>query len=904
MKKIMANLLWFLVAVAGAWAYATLAFHRGEHLNSAFILIAALCSYAIGYRFYSKWLAARVLMLNDRRATPCEVHDDGKDFVKTNKWIVFGHHFAAISGPGPLVGPVLAAQFGYLPGTLWILIGVTLGGAVQDFVVLFASLRRDGKSLGQMVKEELNSGAGYLALVAILGIMVILLAVLALVVVKALAESPWGVFTVGATIPIAMFMGCYLRFGRVGKVLEASATGVVGLLLAVWGGKLVHANPELARWFGLRDITLAWGIIVYGLAASVLPVWLLLAPRDYLSTFMKLGTIFALALGIFVVLPELRMPAVSRFVDGSGLVVAGKIFPFCFITIACGAISGFHTLIASGTTPKMLTRESYARPVGYGAMCLESLVAIMALIAACTLDPGVYLSMNVKGEAAVTVAKVTSLGFPVTADHMSQLANQLGEKTLFGRTGGAATLAVGMANIFSKAVKGRWLDLWYHFAIMFEALFILTTIDAGTRVGRYLLQDMLGNLWKPLGETKNISANLLASVLLVSGWGYFLIQGVRDPLGGVNSLWPLFGIANQMLAAIGLCLGTTIILKMTLQPAANAGEPVLRALQTSGEREQRASGFPSPPLEERAGERRPQHSDALCAPEPPVGPLTPALSPSEGERGNRRQLSGEPSFMGRRPVTIHDAAARVPAQKDDLLSLPLSSRGGEGTGAAVSEHRGVHKKRPVLALITLIPLVWLLAVTVTAGVQKIWHSDPRIGFLAQARVLSEEAPSLERAMAAAKNAGEAGAITQAERVLRKNRVLRFNNHLDAVVAGGFLVLVSAIVVLSVREWVLLLGRRKLAVLRETEPVWLPDYAVAESRPLHVAGVVALTFALAKELSGEAEMDRARHAATLCECEHGQAGCPAEMSASQARQAEARVYLAVAERRFKGVKRCC
>ncbi len=759
MKKTLANLLWFLVAVAGAWVYATLAFHRGEHLNSVFILIAALCSYAIGYRFYSKWLAARVLMLNDRRATPCEVHDDGKDFVKTNKWIVFGHHFAAISGPGPLVGPVLAAQFGYLPGTLWILIGVVLGGAVQDFVVLFASLRRDGKSLGQMVKEELNTVAGYLALVAILGIMIILLAVLALVVVKALAESPWGVFTVGATVPIAMFMGCYLRFGRVGKVLEASAIGVVRLLLAVWGGKLVHANPELAQWFGLRDITLAWGIIVYGLAASVLPVWLLLAPRDYLSTFMKLGTIFALALGIFLVLPELQMPAISRFVDGSGLVVAGKIFPFCFITIACGAISGFHTLIASGTTPKMLTRESYARPVGYGAMCLESLVAIMALIAACTLDPGVYLSMNVKGEAAATVAKVTSLGFPVTADHMAQLADQLGENTLFGRTGGAATLAVGMANIFSKAVNGRWLDLWYHFAIMFEALFILTTIDAGTRVGRYLLQDMLGNVWKPLGETKNIGANLLASVLLVSGWGYFLIQGVRDPLGGVNSLWPLFGIANQMLAAIGLCLGTTIILKMTLL----------------------------------------------------------------------RQADNQAKVQGPKPK------ARWPA----------------------------------MALITLIPLVWLLAVTVTAGVQKIWHSDPRIGFLAQARALSKEAPSLESAVATAKAAGEAGAIEQAGRALRKNRVLHFNNVLDAAVAGAFLVLVSAIVLLSVREWYLLLRGRKPVVLHETEPVWLPDYAVAESRPLHVAGAVGLALALAKELSGEAEMDRTRQAATICECEQGQ-----------------------------------
>src|ERR1051326_351736 len=565
MKKILANLFWLLLAIAGAWAYATLALRRGEPVNSAYIVLAALCSYAIGYRFYSKWLAARVLILNDRRATPCEVHDDGKDFVKTNKWIVFGHHFAAIAGPGPLVGPVLAAQFGYLPGTLWILIGVTLGGAVQDFVVLFSSLRRNGKSLGQMVKEELNTTAGVIALVAILAIMIILLAVLALVVVKALAESPWGVFTVGATIPIAIFMGCYLRYARIGKVLEDSAIGVIGLLLAVWGGKLIHENPQLAATFSLKDVTLAWTIIIYGLAASVLPVWLLLAPRDYLSTFVKLGTIVILVLGVLLVLPDLKMPAITKFVDGSGPVVAGKLFPFCFITIACGAISGFHTLIASGTTPKIMTRESFARPIGYGAMCLESLVAIMALIAACTLDPGVYLSMNMKGAPAETVAKVTALNFPVTVDQMNQLANQIGEKTLFGRTGGAATLAVGMAHIFSKAVSGRWLDLWYHFAIMFEALFILTTLDAGTRVGRYLLQDALGQVWRPLGQTKNLGANVFASVLVVAGWGYFLIQGVYDPLGGINSLWPLFGIANQMLAAIALCLGTTIILKMGLQ---------------------------------------------------------------------------------------------------------------------------------------------------------------------------------------------------------------------------------------------------------------------------------------------------------------------------------------------------
>src|SRR5712671_163329 len=519
MKKIVVHIFWVLLAVAGAGAYATLAFHRGEQLNSAYILIAALCSYAIGYRFYSKWIAARVLMLDDRRATPCEIHDDGKDFVKTNKWIVFGHHFAAISGPGPLVGPVLATQFGYLPGTLWILIGVTLGGAVQDFVVLFCSMRRNGKSLAQMVKEELNTTAGTIGTIAILAIMIILLAVLALVVVKALAESPWGIFTVGATIPIAMLMGGYLRWGRVGKVMEASVIGIVLLLLAVWGGKFVYANAAWSVAFSLTESTVAWSIIGYGLAASILPVWLLLAPRDYLSTFMKLGTIFALVLGVFRVLPNLKMPALTTFIDGSGPVVAGKLFPFCFITIACGAISGFHTLISSGTTPKIITRESYARSIGYGAMCLESLVAIMALIAACTLDPGVYLSMNVKGEAAATVAKVSALNYPVTVEHMDELAKQIGEKTLFGRTGGAATLAVGMAQIFSKAVNGRWLDLWYHFAIMFEALFILTTIDAGTRVGRYLLQDVLGHLWKPLGETRSIKANVFASVLVVSGCG-------------------------------------------------------------------------------------------------------------------------------------------------------------------------------------------------------------------------------------------------------------------------------------------------------------------------------------------------------------------------------------------------
>ena len=800
MKRLFAPLLWFAVALAGAGGYAMLAFHRGEHLNSAYLLVAALCTYAIGYRFYSKWLAAHVLMLDDRRATPCEAHDDGKDFVKTNKWIVFGHHFAAISGPGPLVGPVLAAQFGYLPGALWILIGVVLGGAVQDFVVLFCSMRRHGRSLGQMVKEELNTPAGYLALIAILAIMIILLAVLALVVVKALAESPWGVFTVGATIPIAMFMGGYLRFVRIGKVLEASVIGVVGLLLAVWGGKLVYESPQWSQVFGVHDITLAWVIILYGLAASVLPVWLLLAPRDYLSTFMKLGTIFALAAGIFIVLPDLQMPALSRFVDGSGLIVAGKVFPFCFITIACGSISGFHTLIASGTTPKIITRESYARPIGYGAMCLESLVAIMALIAACTLEPGVYLAMNVKGEAALTAAKVAALGFPVTVDQMSALAQEVGEKTLFGRTGGAATLAVGMAHIFSKAVSGRWLDLWYHFAIMFEALFILTTLDAGTRVGRYILQDFLGNIWKPLGDTKRLGPNLLASGLMVSGWGYFLVQGVRDPLGGINSLWPLFGIANQMLAAIALCLATTILLKMQLKPGLGASGTV-----------------------------------------------------------------------------------RTPAG------------------------------RPWFALTTLLPLVWLVAVTFTAGVQKISSDDPRIGFLAQAKDLRSKQTALANAVAAARATGDATALAAAEKAWHGNRTLHFNNVLDAGVAGAFLALVSVILVMSIAEWTLLLSRRKPARLHESPPVWLPDAAVAEGRPLRFIGLFALLTTLARELSGEADLDRARQTASACDCAPHQPAdraCVNGVSLLRGRQrivapkSEAELYVEMTERRFNGVKRCC
>ncbi len=528
------------------------------------MVVAAGCVFAISYRFHSAWLMARVLTLNELRATPAEVHGDGHDFVKTNRWVVFGHHFAAIAGPGPLVGPVLAAQFGFMPGMLWMLVGATLGGAVHDSVILFCSIRRGGRSLGQMVREEVGPFAGVAALVSIIAIMIILLAVLALVVVKALAESPWGLFTIASTMPIAVAMGLGMKaIGHTGRGLAlVSVLGVIALLVAVWAGRYLHGTA-LDGLLTLRGTTLAWWIMGYGLLASILPVWLLLAPRDYLSTFMKLGTVAALAVAVIVLAPTLKMPALTKFIDGTGPVFAGPVFPFCFITIACAAVSGFHSLVASGTTPKLLARETDIRVVGYGAMITEMCVGIMALIAACAMEPGQYFAINMSGTAEAVTARVTQLGYPVTPADMAALADSVGEKTMVGRTGGAPTFAVGMAHMFAGVVGSKAaLALWYHFAIMFEALFILTTIDAGTRVGKFLVQDVLGWIWKPLGNTTSFGGALLATVLFVGAWGWFLYQGVVDPLGGINSLWPIFGIANQLLAVIALALGTTVLIKM------------------------------------------------------------------------------------------------------------------------------------------------------------------------------------------------------------------------------------------------------------------------------------------------------------------------------------------------------
>ncbi|MBS4171847.1 carbon starvation CstA family protein [Bacillus sp. FJAT-49736] len=565
-KKILSILVWTLISILGAVAFALLALANGETISAAWLVIAAVCTYAVAYRFYSKFIAYKIFKLNDNRATPAEINDDGKDYVPTNKWVLFGHHFAAIAGAGPLVGPILAAQMGYLPGALWIIIGVVLAGAVQDAVILMGSMRRNGKSLGQMAKEEVGPFGGIIASIGILAIMIILLAVLALVVVKALAGSPWGVFTIACTIPIAILMGIYMRFIRPGKVLEGSIIGFILLMMALWGGQYIAADPELAKAFTFTGGQLAIMIGIYGFVASILPVWLLLAPRDYLSSFLKIGVIFLLAAGILIVLPDLHMPKISKFMDGSGPVFAGNLFPFLFITIACGAVSGFHSLVSSGTTPKMLEKESHSRFIGYGGMLMESGVAIMALIAACSLHPGLYFAMNAPAatigtEAANAASVISSWGFQVSASDITNAAKEIGETSILSRTGGAPTLAVGMAEIFTSFLAGAK-AFWYHFAILFEALFILTTIDAGTRIGRFMLQDLVGNFYKPFGKTNNLVANIIASALITIGWAYITYQGAIDPFGGINSLWALFGISNQMLAAIALAVATTIIIKM------------------------------------------------------------------------------------------------------------------------------------------------------------------------------------------------------------------------------------------------------------------------------------------------------------------------------------------------------
>jgi carbon starvation protein len=665
-------LAWVLVGLVGAVAWGLLALHRGETISAAWLILAAVATYLIAFRFYSRFLADRVFGLNDRRATPAERLANGRDYVPTPRWVLFGHHFAAIAGAGPLVGPVLAAQFGYLPGTIWIVIGVVLAGAVQDFVILFGSMRRDGKSLGQMAKEETGPVTGILAMVAVLAIMVILLAVLALVVVNALKDSPWGVFTILCTIPIAVLMGFWMKSWRPGRTLEASAAGVVLLMLALIGGRYVAESATLAPFFTWSGPTIAYAVIGYGFIASVLPVWMLLCPRDYLSTFMKIGTILLLAFGILLVLPPLRMPAVTPFIDGSGPVFAGKLFPFAFITIACGAISGFHSLVASGTTPKMLTRETDARYIGYGGMLMESFVAVMALCAATLLDPGVYFAINAPlatlgGTPESAAAVIHGWGFTVTPAQITGLAREVGEQTLLGRAGGAPSLAVGMAHILSGAFGQGLMALWYHFAIMFEALFILTTVDTGTRVGRFMLQELAGHMWEPLGRTSWYPSTILASAMVVAGWGYFLVQGVLDPLGGINSLWPLFGISNQLLAAVALCVGTTILIK-----------------------------------------------------------------------------SGKARY----------------------------------------------------AWVTLAPLAWVLTVTLTAGWQKVFADDPRLGFLAHAARTAEQvaAGSMEAARGAR---------------------LVFNDRLDAAAALAFMAVTVLVVAASAREWVLVLTRRRPAAAKES-----------------------------------------------------------------------------------------
>ncbi|MFX3625061.1 MAG: carbon starvation CstA family protein [Ectobacillus sp.] len=672
MKSLKSILLWGLISALGAAGFAVLALNRGETINAIWLLVAAVSVYAVAYRFYSKFIAQKVFQLDDNRQTAAYTLNDGKDYVPTNKWVLFGHHFAAIAGAGPLVGPILAAQMGYLPGTLWIVVGVVLAGAVQDFVILFASMRRNGKSLGEMIKDEIGPVTGFIAMVGILGIMIILLAVLALVVVKALVGSPWGMFTIAATIPIAILMGVYMRYIRPGRVGEGSLIGVALLLLSIFAGQYVAENPTLAQMFTFKGETIAIMLIVYGFIASVLPVWLLLAPRDYLSTFLKIGTIVGLALGIIVVAPELQMPALSKFIDGTGPVFAGNLFPFLFITIACGAVSGFHALVSSGTTPKMIEREQHARPIGYGAMLMESFVAVMALIAACVLTPGTYFAINsppalIGTEVGQAAQTVSSWGFTVTPQDLQTLADDVGEQTVLSRTGGAPTLAIGMAVIFSKVIGGKALmAFWYHFAILFEALFILTTIDAGTRVGRFMIQDILGHFYKPLAKTESNFANIIATTLCVLGWGYFLYQGVIDPLGGINTLWPLFGIANQMLAGIALLLGTTILFKM-----------------------------------------------------------------------------GKKAYVW----------------------------------------------------VTLVPTTWILIVTMTAGYQKLFHENPKIGFLSHAKVF-KAALDEGKVLAPAKNAEQMKQIIM-------------NDYIDAGLCAIFMVVVLAVLLSAVRIWIQILQNKAM-----------------------------------------------------------------------------------------------
>ena len=557
---------WIIISLIGAFAFALIALQREESINAIWFITAAICIYMVAYRFYAAWIATKVFVLDEFRETPALRLSNNRDFVPTNKWVLFGIHFAAIAGPGPLIGPTLAAQFGYLPGTIWILIGAVVGGAVQDMTILFFSVRKNGKSLGQMAKEELSPLAGVASLIGTFVIMIILIAVLGLVVVNAMKHSPWATSTVAATIPIAILVGFYMRFLRPGRVLEASLLGVTLLLMAVYLGGVIDQSETLRVYFDHGGLFLAWSIIIYGFAAAVLPIWMLLAPRDYLSTFVKLGTIIFLAIAIAILQPEIQMPAVTQFSDGSGPIFGGSIFPFVFITIACGAISGFHALISSGTTPKLIDNEKHIPMIGYGGMLLESFVAIMAIVAACVLEPGIYFAINspagiVGNEPSEVISKINSWGFSVSLEQMNQLASDVGESTLFARTGGAPSLAVGMATIFANAFGKHLLAMWYHFAIMFEAVFILTTLDAGTRVGRFMLQDMFSNIHPKLGETSWLPSIILSSAIVVLCWGYFLYIGVIDPNGGVNILWPLFGIANQMLAAIALSVGTAILIK-------------------------------------------------------------------------------------------------------------------------------------------------------------------------------------------------------------------------------------------------------------------------------------------------------------------------------------------------------